>query len=143
MSDREKLIERLREMASRTPPICQYDHPEEIEVLGKQITVYCKPFEQFQDLMREAADAIVNGVTVQKWIPVSDETTKPKDRRNYFVAYVFGEGTITFYGEEKYHANGGNGYVQGAHFSNEGMHGMRVTHWMEIPPLPKPPKECE
>lgn len=82
-------------------------------------------------------------VTVQTWIPVSDETTKPKDRKNYFVAYVFGNGTITFFGEEKYHAKGGNGYVQGAHFSNEGVHGMKVTHWMEIPPLPEPPKECE
>ena len=86
---------------------------------------------------------IANGVTVQKWIPVSDETIKPKDRRNYFVAYVFGNSTMTFFGEAKYHADGNNGYVQGSHFSDEGMNGMRVTHWMEIPPLPEPPKECE
>lgn len=84
-----------------------------------------------------------NGVTVKKWIPVSDETRKPKDRRNYFIAYVFGNSTITFFGEAKYHADGDNGYVQGAHFSNEGVDGMRVTHWMEIPPLPEPQKECE
>jgi hypothetical protein len=32
--------------------------------------------------------------------------------------------------------NAENGYVTGPHFSNEGMNGMRVTHWM---PLPKPP----
>lgn len=85
----------------------------------------------------------VNGVTMQKWIPVSDETRKPKDRRNYFIAYVFGNSTMTFFGEAKYYAYGDNGYVRGAHFSNEGMDGMRVTHWMEIPPLPEPPKECE
>lgn len=82
-------------------------------------------------------------VTVQTWVPVSDETIKPKDRRNYFIAYVFGDSTMTFYGEAKYHAAGDNGYVQGSHFSNEGVDGMRVTHWMEIPPLPEPPKECE
>lgn len=117
MSDREKLIEIL------SVPIYPHLDADPVEVVADYL--------------------IDNGITVQKWIPVSDETTKPKDRKNYFVAYVFGNGTMTFYGEAKYYAAGDNGYVQGAHFSNEGMEGMRVTHWMEIPPLPEPPKECE
>ena len=62
----EKLVEQLREVASKTPPICRYDNPDEIEHFGKIITVYCKPFEQFQELMRDAADYIANSVTVQK-----------------------------------------------------------------------------
>ena len=61
---REKLVGQLRELADRTPPICQYQIPEEIEIFGKKVTVYCKPFEQFQELLREAADYISNNVTV-------------------------------------------------------------------------------
>lgn len=72
MDVREKLVEQLREVASKTPPICRYDNPEEIEYFGKTITVYCKPFEQFQGLMRDAADYISHGVTVQEWISVSE-----------------------------------------------------------------------
>lgn len=73
MTDREKLIARLREIASLTPPICQYDRPFEFDVMDKKITAYCKPFEQFQDLLREAADALANGVVVREkgeWVDV-------------------------------------------------------------------------
>lgn len=83
---------------------------------------------------------IAHGVTVQGWIPVDDER-KPKDRNNYFIAYVFGDSDMHFFGEAKYHAYEGNGIIDRSHFSNEGVNGMRVTHWMEIPKLPKPPKE--
>lgn len=121
MSDREKLIELLEEAES---------------------AIYWS--SNNRTFIEDIADHLIsNGVTAQKWIPVSDETIKPKDRRNYFIAYVFGNSTMTFYGEAKYHAAGDNGYVQGSHFSNEGVDGMRVTHWMEIPSLPEPPKECE
>jgi hypothetical protein len=57
--------------------------------------------------------------------------------RNYFIAYVFGDFDMHFFSEAKYHAYGGNGIVEGPHFSNEGVEGMRVTHWMPIPTLPK------
>lgn len=74
-----------------------------------------------------------------RWIPVTDER-KPKDRRNYFIAYVFGDSDMHFFCEAKYHAYEGNGIVDRPHFSNEGVEGMRVTHWMEIPKLPQPSK---
>lgn len=68
MAKEKRLIEELREMAERTPPICQYDKPYNTEIFGKEITVYCKPFEQFQELLRRAADALsVDAVEVEKY----------------------------------------------------------------------------
>lgn len=72
---------------------------------------------------------------VSKWIPI-ESNEKPQHLKNYFIAYVFGDSDMRFYGEAKYHAYGGNGIVDGAHFSNEGVDDMRVTHWMPIPKLP-------
>ena len=90
-------------------------------------------------VIEDAYMTLKNGVTVQEWISVKDER-KPKDRKNYFIAYVFGDSDMHFFGEAKYYAYEGNGIVDGPHFSNEGVDGMRVTHWMEIPKLPQPPK---
>lgn len=58
MQNEVRLIEELRRLADLTPPICCYDRPEETEIFGKKITVYCKPFEDFQDTVRQAADRI-------------------------------------------------------------------------------------
>ena len=58
MANEVRLIEELRRLADLTPPICCYDRPEEIEIFGKKITVYCKHFERFQDTVRQAADRI-------------------------------------------------------------------------------------
>ena len=75
-----------------------------------------------------------------KWIPVTERL--PKGRRDYLCVCVYGESEMRFYNVLMFHPeqNSENGYVTGPHFSNEGMEGMRVTHWM---PLPKPPKEGE
>ena len=71
-----------------------------------------------------------------KWIPVTERL--PKGRRDYLCIYVFDESDMQFCDVLMFHPeqNAENGYVTGPHFSNEGMNGMRVTHWM---PLPKPP----
>lgn len=45
------IASQLRQMALRTPPIC---HKE----IGNHGPVFCKPFEQFQLLMRTAAEEI-------------------------------------------------------------------------------------
>ena len=72
------------------------------------------------------------------WIRVEDE--KPKKRGHYFIAYKFAGSDMRFYGEAMWHDDiPDNGYVQGNHFSNEGVDGMYVTHWMKIPKLPEPP----
>ena len=74
-----------------------------------------------------------------KWIPVSERL--PKYRGHYFIAYKFKLSDMQFFGEAMWHDDiPDNGYVKGNHFSNEGVDGMYVTHWMEIPPLPQPPK---
>lgn len=71
-----------------------------------------------------------------EWVPVTDRL--PKSRRKYLCICVFGESELQYYEVLVFHPekNAENGYVTGPHFSNEGMNGMRVTHWM---PLPKPP----
>ena len=90
-----------------------------------------------------AKDLIANGVTFakdtdvpSKWISVEDDN--PKRRGHYFITYKFAGSDMRFYGEAFWHDDiPDNGYVQGNHFSNEGVDGMYVTHWMEIqePPV--------
>ena len=58
MANEVRLIEELRRLADLDPPICSKDKASEIEVFGRSVTVYCKPFEQFQDTLRQAADRI-------------------------------------------------------------------------------------
>lgn len=74
------------------------------------------------------------------WTPVKEEL--PRSRREYLCICVFDESERQYYNVLRFHpeTNAENGYVTGPHFSNEGMNGMRVTHWM---PLPKPPRGAE
>ena len=96
-----------------------------------------------------AADLIANGVRLEEKKATSDRTSewisveedKPKRRGHYFIAYRFKGFDMQFFGEAMWHDDiPDNGYVKGDHFSNEGVNGMYVTHWMEIPSLPMPPK---
>lgn len=74
---------------------------------------------------------------VPRWISVEDEQ-KPKHHEDVLCRYVFSGNADCFYAVLTYYAYGDNGYVTGQHFTGEGLHDMRVTHWM---PLPEPPKE--
>lgn len=56
--DSAEIIKELDELAEMTPPICLWDSPKTVEVGGGEVTVYCKPFEQFQSLVKQAADAL-------------------------------------------------------------------------------------
>ena len=78
----------------------------------------------------------VADVKHEEWTPVKEGL--PRSRREYLCICVFGESERQYYNVLRFHPekNAENGYVTGPHFSNEGMNGMRVTHWM---PLPKPP----
>lgn len=74
-----------------------------------------------------------------RWISVEDEQ-KPKHHEEVLCRYVFDGDSQCFYAVLTYYAYGDNGYVTGQHFTGEGLHDMRVTHWM---PLPEPPEEDE
>lgn len=69
-----------------------------------------------------------------EWISVEEK--RPKDRQRCFIAYKFDGSEMRFFGEAMFHAYEGNGLVDRPHFSNEGLEGMYVTHWMAIPKLP-------
>ena len=121
MSVKEKLIEMLGEFNLWPSKMKHVWMPKGIENLADHL--------------------IAHGVTVQEWISVEDRL--PKKRGHYFIAYRFkGDGAdMRFFGEAMWHDDiPDNGYVKGNHFSNEGVDGMYVTHWMEIPKLPQPPK---
>ena len=73
---------------------------------------------------------IANGVTVQKWIPVTERL--PEKYGKYLCIYVFDESA------GYPHIEAISYYPTMTRFQGEGSCGMRVTHWM---PLPEPPKE--
>ena len=117
MDVREKLIE----LIAKAKYICANDYSDHTED------------EYIADTLLD------NGVTVQEWISVDDRL--PESGQEVFVAYVFPfqNSLISkhFYSASIYHVDDGNGLVNRPHFENEGFHGMRVTHWMSLPPLPK------
>lgn len=75
---------------------------------------------------------------MNNWISVKEDK-KPRHLQDCLIAYVYGDDDSDrhFYGVERYYAFGGNGLVDRPHFGNEGVEGMRVTHWIPIPKLPK------
>lgn len=70
-----------------------------------------------------------------EWISV--EESLPRHGQLCIVAYAFDSNPeYFFFGSEPYFANGGNGYVDGPHFGNDGVNGRRVIYWMPIPEIP-------
>lgn len=90
------------------------------------------------DLMEDAF-ALIQQLEAKapKWISVEDEQ-KPQHHKEVLCRYIFDGDSECFYAVLTYYAYGDNGYVTGSHFTGEGLHDMRVTHWM---PLPEPPTE--
>lgn len=92
-------------------------------------SLHCN-YDEFQcamtiDTLITAENMIANGVTIQKWTPV---TEPPKKSGFYLVCTVH-----EFYKTAniaKAHFRSGGFYGQGGHWSN-------VTHWMPLPELPK------
>ena len=104
---REKLIELLRDV--------QYQ--------GNAVHGYSDKYIQNGEL---ADHLIANGVTVQKWIPVSERLPGTKDC--IIVATTDGNvGEAFLYWDGVFH------WIWDEYFEHE----LRVTHWM---PLPEPPK---
>lgn len=75
---------------------------------------------------------------MNNWISVKEDK-KPRHLQECLIAFVYGDDDSDrhFYGVERYYAFDGNGLVDRPHFGNEGVEGMRVTHWIPIPKLPK------
>lgn len=75
---------------------------------------------------------------VPRWIPV-EERLPERHGQQCVGLYSIGEykGYLTPY-VFTWHAYGNNGYVDGPHFNDEGLDGLKVHCWM---PLPKAPKE--
>lgn len=129
MSDREKLIELL-------------SVSEEYSCCYGDIVVGCTgcEYEKEEDcfLARLADHLISNGVTVQKWIPVSERLPRPYVNVN-IVAYLENECgssyrvvSVGWYSDTL--------EVWSILTSDGSVIDIKVTHWM---PLPEPPKECE
>lgn len=110
----------------------------------EQQEVKIEELHDFSEMQKEEISILKKQLSEKQpeWISVEDER-KPKHLQNYFVAYVFGNGKEHFFREAIYIADKGNGIVDGPHFNDEGVDGMRVTHWMEIPKVSDPPKPKE
>ena len=113
MSDREKLIELLDEM----------QHYGTAVEFGKNY-VYNEPI---------ADHLIANGVTVQKWIPISERLPELHTK-----VLCCGKRGGRFIAETTVVVLGGREHICWDRRNGRGC--PEVTHWM---PLPEPPKECE
>ena len=92
------------------------------------LSVPIYPHEQADPIEAVADYLIDNGVTIQKWIPVSERL--PERNGTYLVCTFHDFYKTTKVAKASFKRNRGGFYGQGGHWSN-------VTHWM---PLPEPPK---
>ena len=130
MTNREKLIELLLS-GDKT---VQCEHSREVNCDGMKCA-FCERVEIADHLLAHGVTFAKDTDVPSKWISVEDD--KPKRRGEYFVSYVFADCNMRFYGAAFWRDDlETNGYVTGPHFSNEGVDGMKVTHWMEIQKLP-------
>ena len=110
---------------------------KQIEEMVKDLAPIMSSYGQFWRTEYLASDLVKLGYRKQSdWISVDSEH-KPRHLQSCFIAYVYGDSDMIFYGEARYHAFEGNGIVDRPHFSNEGVEGMTVKYWMAIPKLPK------
>jgi len=95
--------------------------------------------------LREIADPFNLGyragmeAATQKWISV-DAEQKPRHGREYLCVCSLPDDPMHEWDwlmVLRWYADGGNGYVDRPHFTDEGVNGMTVTHWMALPELPR------
>lgn len=108
---------------------------KQIEEIARDIVLF--NFNGYVDATMTAEILYEKGYRKQSdWISVAD-SRKPRNLQQCFIAYVYADSNMIFYGEARYHAFEGNGLVDRPHFSNEGVDGMTVKYWMPIPRFPE------
>lgn len=115
MSDREKLIELLKDGPSCPYALSPFDD-ERCNHCRYKDDVYC-------DISRLADHLLSNGVTVQKWIPVSERL--PKYREDVLV--TDGKSVCTAWLSKS------NAWIRS--YTSAILDGF--THWMPMPYLPR------
>ena len=116
MSDREKLIELMRQVVVEQVICSSNGHPVS-RLLVRAVD------EGDVDIV--ADHLISNGATVQKWIPVSERLPTEEDADEYETVYAISKGS----------------YPKQWHWTKVAELHDHFTHWMPLPP--EPPKECE
>ena len=84
-----------------------------------------------EHLADDIADVIAHGVTIQRWVPVTERLPE-KQRDCLCFCNIDGYTKYPFCMVLRYHL-----VDEKPHFQHECEYGLRVTHWM---PLPQPPK---
>ena len=119
---REKLIELIEQCSCCYSPPCTGECAE------------CNNVEMHDEEIAKIADHLIaNGVTIQKWIPVTERL--PEEDGIYIVRTVHGTLTTARFYAFKYFPK--TKYVPEVHRSPSWQANRNVTHWM---PLPEPPK---
>ena len=120
-----------------------YQLMRECERLKKQNESFANAVNVLEEINSDLCKQI-KGVTVQEWISVKDER-KPKQLQECLCVCQFDDdakGERRFFNVLKWHdvPYQDNGIVNRPHFTDEGVHGMVVTHWMPLLKMPQPPK---
>lgn len=113
------------------------------EAIKRQYCTYCNNYKGLRcrachaddmlSLVDDAADAGPG------WISVDDEQ-KPMHGHDYLCVCTLPndpEHKFDWISVRWWNSTTGNGYVDRPHFSDEGVKGVTVTHWMPLPPMPK------
>ena len=116
---REKLIEKINTKLMALP--------------WGQITPHTA--EEIADSLIEEGFVTDNNVG-SKWISVKDRLPD-KHGTVYVCLLKFPESEQAFPYCLNWYEYGDNGYVNGRHFQDEGVCGLKVTHWMPLPEAPK------
>ena len=96
------------------------------------------------EIPTETATAQINAIPAAdvverpRWIPVTERL--PEEDCHVLAYYGFDHGNgylgMMFMQVLDYYARDPS-----PHYQHEGLNGMKVTHWMPLPPAPEPPKE--
>lgn len=123
MNVREKLVELLTDNLPRCGNLPRWDNPLQLS---------CD--EQVQ---RIADHLIMNGVTVQEWIPVADRLPDNKEHDWVLAQVVEDNGYMHIPKVMEYRQSKNDWFEETYGWLSEHNGAFTVTHWM---PLPQPPK---